>query len=123
MLLRAQRPVRAEPGRGVRDVPARPPRGAAPADPAALRVPPGAPPAGGLGLPYGTGAGCASRLAIQSTPGVSVSPCARIDTKTHRAARSKIRSSPSKPDVSTSSENVIVATPFGPNQAMKAFTA
>ena len=31
----------------------------------------------------------------------------------------KIRASPSKPDESTSSENVIVATPFGPNRGLQ----
>ena len=35
----------------------------------------------------------------------------------------KIRSPAATPRPSTSSENVIVATPFGPNQAMNAFVA
>ena len=62
----------------------------------------------------------AARLATQFEPGVSVSPCARIEVKTHSAARLKIRSAPGKPSPSTSSENAIVATPLGPNQAMNA---
>jgi len=54
---------------------------------------------------------------------VSLSPCATIEHSTTSAAMSKIRSAPGTPEPRTSSENVIVATPFGPNQAMKASAA
>ena len=64
-----------------------------------------------------------SRRASHSAPGVSVSPCATIEQNTTSAARLKIRSPSSSPRPRTSSENVIVATPFGPNQAMKPFVA
>src|SRR5437763_4734326 len=57
--------------------------------------------------------------AIQFDPGVSVTPCAMIDVTTASAAMFAIRSPCWMPSPSTSSENVIVATPFGPNQPMK----
>ena len=44
-----------------------------------------------------------------------------IEQNTTSAAMSKIRSPSAMPSPSTSSENVIVATPLGPNHAMNAF--
>jgi hypothetical protein len=54
---------------------------------------------------------------------VSVTPCSTIEHSTVSAARLKIRSPCGTPALSTSSEKVIVATPLGPNHAMKAFSA
>ena len=51
---------------------------------------------------------------------MSVSPWARIEANTHSAAMLKRRSFAAIESASTSSEKVIVATPLGPNQAMKA---
>src|SRR5829696_2902381 len=62
LLLRSQRTVRSRTRRAVRDLSPRPSRGPAAAEPAALRVPPGAPPPGRVGVSYGAGAGGAARL-------------------------------------------------------------
>ena len=74
--------------------------------------------------------GCASaasrfsaRRAIHSRRACRLRPCATTEHSTTSAARLKIRSPPGTPAPSTSSENVIVATPLGPNQAMNAFVA
>jgi hypothetical protein len=48
---------------------------------------------------------------------VSLNPWARMDTNTHSAATLKIRENPWS---RINSQNVIVATPFGPNHAMNA---
>src|SRR3954464_5113234 len=61
--------------------------------------------------------------AIHSAPAWSLNPCARIEISTVSDAMLKIRSPSAIPSLSTSSENVIVATPFGPNQLMKARVA
>ena len=63
------------------------------------------------------------RRPIQFAPGVSVNPWTMIEVNTTSAARLKIRSPAAMPRLSTSSENVIVATPLGPNQAMNAFVS
>src|SRR3954447_1377289 len=127
LLLLQEHVVRAGPRRGLPDLPPRPSGGAAAAAAAALRVQAGASPAGRLGVPGRAGAGRPSRLASRrashSLPGVSVSPCASTEANTQRAARLKMRSAPGTPSPSTNSEKVMVATPFGPNQAMKPLVA
>src|SRR5215210_394236 len=62
LLLRSKWSVRSRTRRAVRDLPSRPSRGPAAAEPAALRVPPGAPPPGRVGVPDRAGAGRAARL-------------------------------------------------------------
>ena len=62
------------------------------------------------------------RRASHSEPGVSVSPWARIEHTTTSAATPKSRRRP-RSRGQDSSEKVIVATPRGPNQAMKALVA
>ena len=65
----------------------------------------------------------AARRAIHSTPGWSVSPCAMTETNTASAAMLAIRPASGAAEPSTNRANVIVATPFGPNQAMNALPA
>src|ERR1017187_5890008 len=117
MLLPPQPALCPGPARALLDLSSQ--RGAAQAAPAAaLRLPPGAPLAGGLGISLGSGAGGAPRVAalarcaarpgaetrqtqapddrsarraIQLAPGVSVRPCSRIEQKTTSAVRSKMR--------------------------------
>src|SRR5215211_4893349 len=62
LLLRQERPVRAAARPGVRDVPPRHARGPAPAEPDALRLPPGAAAPGSLAVPGRAAAGGAARL-------------------------------------------------------------
>ncbi len=54
---------------------------------------------------------------------MSLSPWARIEANTHSAAMSKIRSPWARSCPRTKIEKAMVATPLGPNQAMKAFVA
>ena len=79
-----------------------------------------------------SGGGSASRAAASarlgprpdhSAPAVSVAPCTRIEQNTTSAARLKITGPPAIPWLSTSSENVMVATPLGPNHDMNARVA
>src|SRR3954447_16454311 len=63
------------------------------------------------------------RRPIHSAPGWSVTPCAITDVSTASAAMFAIRSPWAALEPSTSRANVIVATPFGPNHAMNAFSA
>ena len=60
------------------------------------------------------------RRSSQSIPARSVAPWAITETSTVRAAMLRIRLPFAMPSPSTNSEKVIVATPRGPNQAMKA---
>ena len=62
-----------------------------------------------------------TRRAIHLAPTVSVRPWATIEAMIVIAAMSKISSLLSTCDFRTNSANSIEATPFGPNQAMKAF--
>ena len=64
---------------------------------------------------------CGTGAAIQRLPTVSVRPWARIDARITNDAASNKSSLCGTAEFSTSSENSIEATPFGPNQAMKSF--
>ena len=64
----------------------------------------------------------ASRREIHSEPAWSVRPCAMIETSKQSAAMLKTRSASGTPEPSTKSANAIVATPFGPNHDMNAFS-
>src|SRR4051812_48057762 len=64
LLLSPQPPVCARARRALHDVSSRQPGGAAPAPAAALQLPPGAPHAGGVGVPQRAGAGGAARILI-----------------------------------------------------------
>ena len=124
------------------------PDGLRPPSAVALRVPPGAPPPGRLGVPYAAQAGwlrstrAASSAprwrgapaappppplhcgrAASAAPGVSVSPWARIEHEHAQRGEVEDPLAPRIASASTSSENVIVATPLGPNQAMNACTS
>ena len=66
LLFPSEPAVRGDERRPVRDLPTSSARGAAAAEPAALRVPPGAADAGRLGVPVGPGAGSAARVAVES---------------------------------------------------------
>ena len=73
------------------------------------------------GAPVWTGL-LGTRRAIQRLPTVSVSPWRRIDARITNDAAPKISSLWGTAELSTSRENSIEATPFGPNHAMKSFT-
>src|SRR2546421_13069552 len=59
------------------------------------------------------------RRANHSAPGVSVKPWAMIEQNTATAARLKILEPAATRSPSTSSANVMVEMPLGPNQDMK----
>ena len=61
--------------------------------------------------------------ASHSAPPVSVTPWAMIEQNTVSAARLKIVEPAAIPSLSTRTENVIVATPLGPNHDMNARVA
>src|SRR5215211_3163255 len=127
LLLQVQPALRAERRRAVRDLSPRQPGGPAAAAPDAPELPRRLAHPADVCISLGAGAGVASRIAfrraIHSLPGRSVRPWARIEQNTTSAAMWKIRSPWAIGSDRTSSEKVIVATPFGPNQAMNAFVA
>ena len=133
LLLPPEHALRARGQEAVPDVPAGPPGRAAPAAPALLRLPPG-PPArpvrlrarraprrldGPRGAPVGPGLlGDAARdPAAAEGVGQAVGEDRRQDHERRRARRPARCAGTA--EFSTSSENSIDATPFGPNQAMK----
>ena len=79
--------------------------------------------AAGDSPPHASARCCAWRRAIQFVPGVSVIPCRMMEQNTASAAMLKIRGAAGMCRPRISSENVIVATPLGPNHAMKAVAA